>query len=92
MMNKIIKTLENKNVIYKLLKQWGVESIIIPIEKNCVWVNTYGEKMEYDKTIKIYEDSYKNFIMVETTGYNLSKMIAKNTKQDEIIKIINVRF
>ena len=88
-MNKIIKALEEKGIKYIVDKKGN---IIIELEKNCIWINGYNEEMKYNKQVSIHKDTYKNYIMGETTGYNLSKTIAKSTKQDNIINAINERF
>ena len=88
-MNKIIKVLEEKGIKYTLDKKGN---ITIELEKNCIWINGYNEEMKYNKKVSIYKDTYKNYIMGEVTGYNLSKTITKSTKQDDIINAINNRF
>lgn len=88
-MNKIIKALEEKGIKYTLDKKGN---ITIELEKDCIWINGYNEEMKYNKKVSIYKDTYKNYFMVEVTGYNLSKTISKSTKQDIIVDAINTRF
>ena len=86
-MNTIIKFLKENNINFIENKK----RITITLENNCVWINGYGEKMYYNKTINIIKDTYANYILTETMGYNKTKTLLKATKQSKIIDGLKIR-
>ena len=91
-MNKIKKWLDINGIKYTYTEKGNSKYIDIILENGCVWVNGFNESMTYDKVMRIYQDTYKNYVVTETYGYNLTKTIKKNTKADVIIEALKERF
>ena len=91
-MNKVKKWLDANGIQYTYTEKGNSKYIDIILESGCVWVNGFNENMYYDKSIRIYQDTYKNYVITETYDYNLTKTIKKNTKADIIIEALEERF
>lgn len=87
-MKKLMKWLEEHNIEFTINKGY----IVVTLESNCIWVNGFGEDMVYDKKIRIYQDTYKNYVITEVTGYMMVATLFKGTKADNAIKILSKRF
>lgn len=90
--NKIKKWLELNNIKYTYKVEGNNKYMDIILESGCIWENGFNEAMTYNKSIRIYQDTYKNYVITETYGYNLTKTIKKNTKADIIIEALKKRF
>jgi len=84
-LKNIKKWLINNNIEFEIVNNY----IVIYKEKNCCWINGYNEKMYYDKKISIYQNTYKEYIIGETIGYNLGGKIYQSGKQTNIIEFLN---
>ena len=94
-MSKILKWLEEHNISYTIEKMKSVKAdrIRIVLEKDCVWINGFGQPMKYDKEITIVKStSYGTYYMQEVTGMSLSKSLCTTTKQTDIITALEKRF
>lgn len=88
-MNKIIEWLITHNTNYELSKDG---CITIFIEKDCVWVNGFGEKMKFDKKITIRHDKYSGYGVYEHYGYLLTKTIISCIKHEPVLEKLKERF
>ena len=84
-MNKIIEWLITHNIGYECC-------IAIFIEKDCVWVNRFGEPMNYDKKITIHHDKYSGYGVYEQYGYSLTKTIISCKKNELVLEKLKERF
>ena len=88
-MSKIIEWLISHNIDYELSKDG---CITIFIEKDCVWVNGFGEPMNYDKKITIRYDKYSGYGVYEQYGYSLTKPIISCKKHELVLEKLKDRF
>lgn len=86
-MTKIKAFLETQEIEYSYDKDY----IVIMLEKDCIWVNGFGEDMHYDKKICIHKNTYGDYIIVEVTGYSLSKKLFWGTRQADAIEALKNR-
>lgn len=86
-MTKIKAFLEAQGIEYSYDKDY----IVIVLEKDCIWVNGFGEDMHYDKTLSIYKNIYGDYIIIEVTGYSLSKKLFWGTRQTDAIEALKKR-
>lgn len=90
----------NMTKIRTFLKEQGIEYqeressngyIEIMLEKDCIWVNGFGEDMYYDKKISIYKNTYGDYIIMEKTGYSETKKLFWGRKQIHAIEVLRKR-
>lgn len=86
-MKKIMKWLDSMNIKYDLNNGY----IVIILEKDCIWVNGFGEPMKYDKKISIYKNPYSEYVIYEVTGYNLHKKLFQGSRADNAIYTLDKR-
>jgi hypothetical protein len=87
MMNQIKKFLDNNKVAWnKFIRLGNQERIMITLQKDNVWVNGYGEEMKWDRTVTIYQNTWKKYVAVIETGYNMNQSFAVSGKQKDIIE------
>lgn len=94
-MSKITKWLEEHDITYTIQKAKGVrgERIVITLERNCIWINGFGQEMRYNKEITIFKSlAYKTYYVQEVTGMSLSKSLCTSTKQSDVITALEKRF
>ena len=89
MMKNVEKWLQKNGISYSTDARRNNEYIFITLEKDCVWVNGFGEEMLWDHTISIFRSgAYKNYIVTEKTGYSLSHTHCRTSKQSEVIRTL----
>lgn len=86
-MTQIIKWLEAQGVGYSV----NPHSITIMLEKDCVWINGFGEPMKWDRKIVIYKNPYKEYRAYEMVGYNMSEQLCWTSKQSKVIEALQKR-
>ncbi len=84
-MNIIEKWLKENGVSYSVELRGRTKYIVIILEKDCVWVNGFGENMLYDRKISIYRNTYGKFSAVLRCGYASDRLIFCTGKQKEVI-------
>lgn len=87
-MNIIEKWLKESGVSYSIEFQGKVKYIVIVLEKDCVWVNGFNEKMLYDRKISIHRNTYGRFSAVIRDGYASHTLIICTGKQKEVVKAL----
>ena len=85
-MTKIRKWLDDNGIAYEYDGH-----ITIYLERDCIWVNGFGEDMRYNKLIAVYQNTYSKYIVREITGYSMSHQIIYTSKQDSVIDALNTR-
>lgn len=93
-MKTLIKWLQEHGIEFKQYKDNlnRIYRIVITLEKDCIWVNGFGEDMKYDKLIGIGKDlTYGGYKMGEVIGYNRSKTLFVGTKVKDLIKVLAKR-
>lgn len=93
-MSKVIKWLQENGIDFTVEEYSHSKTIRIILEKNCIWVNGFGENMYYDKDICVrYGKGYKDYYVRELTGYNTSRILLKySTRANDVIKALERRF
>ena len=86
-MTKIRALLEANGIEYETKNEY----LVIMLEKDCIWVNGFGEDMHYDKKLSIHKNTYGDYIIMETTGYNQSKKLFWGTRQANAIEVLRKR-
>lgn len=87
-MSKIIKWLKENRIDFEQVREGCV---VILLEKDCVWVNGFGEEMKYDKRIAVYKNTYNDYIITETVGYNRTEKLFHGTRAKDAIKVLKER-
>lgn len=91
-MNKIKKWLEAQGIKFEYIDERVNKYIVIVLEKDCVWINGYGEPMKYDHKITIAQNTYKTYGVSEKTGYSRYESLGHSTRANDIIDILQKRF
>lgn len=89
-MTKIRAFLEAQGIEYQE-RESSNGYIEIMLERDCIWVNGFGEDMHYDKKISIYKNNYGDYIIMEVVGYNQSKKLFWGRKQIHAIEVLKRR-
>lgn len=87
-MSKIIKWLKEHGIDFEQVREGCVK---ILLENDCVWVNGFGEEMKYDKGIAVYKNTYNDYIITETVGYNRISKMFHGTRANDAIKVLKER-
>ena len=91
-MKKIMKWLESQGISFTYTEKGKNKCIDIVLEKDCIWINGFGEQMKYDKRIMIHQDTYKTYGVYEKYEYYLTKTLETSKKADAIIDALENRF
>ena len=91
-MNKIIKWLTDNGI--EFTTEYGHHGMIITItlEEDCIWVNGFGKDMHYARTIRVFQDTYKKYEIIEKVGYASFHALFRGGKADNAIEILTKRF
>ena len=87
-MSKIIKWLKENGIDFEQVRE-GCVTILL--EKDCVWVNGFGEEMKYDKGIAVYKNTYRDYIITEKVGYNRTRKMFQGTRANDAIEVLKER-
>ena len=77
------------NIVFEISKDG---CITIYLEKDCVWVNSFGEEMKFDKKITIRYDKYSGYGIYEQYAYSLTKTIIICKKHEFVLEKFKERF
>lgn len=91
-MKKIQKWLQENNIEFIYSSQRRNYCIEIILEKDCIWINGFGQPMQCNKSITISYDTYKIYGVYEHIGYSLSKKLIISKRADTVIDILAERF
>lgn len=91
-MKKVIKWFLENDIEIETRDGHTNTEVTVTIEKDCEWVNGLNEVLKYNKGLRVYQDTYKNYYVVETTGYNMTHTLVKTTKATDVINTLEKRF
>jgi len=85
MITKVEKWLNENNIEHTS----DNDLIEIMIEPNCVWINGFGKPMKYDRKYRVLKNKYRDYFVIEVTGYNLHHQHCWTKKQDTVIDVLS---